>query len=351
MTSPAPRRRRAAAATALTTALVLGASACGGAGSDPATAAGEGPAEDSTLSVVASTDVYGDIARAIAGERAEVVSIIDDPAQDPHSYEASTRDQLAVKRADVVIANGGGYDPYMDAMLDAVGRDGRTVITAVDLFDGGEHAGGEHAAEGHAGGEHAGDEHAEETADAAAEDEHGHGHGGVNEHVWYDLDTAQHVAEELVGALSAASPEDAATFEANGEAFAERIAGLLARQEELRATTQGKGVAVTEPLPVHMLAALDMVDRTPAEFSESMEEGSDVSPAVLQETLTVLGSGQVAVLVYNEQTSGAQTEQVEEAAREAGVPVVPVTETLPDGKDYATWMSDTLTALEEALTP
>ena len=54
-------------------------------------------------------------------------------------------------------------------------------------------------------------------------------------------------------------------------------------------------------------------------------------------------------LVYNSQTTGAQTEKVLAAARSAGVAVVPVTETLPSGVGYVEWMQRTVTALREAV--
>ena len=90
-------------------------------------------------------------------------------------------------------------------------------------------------------------------------------------------------------------------------------------------------------------------NRTPEEFSEAIEEGGDVAPAVLQETLALFGSGQVAALVYNEQTTGAETEQVLAAAEAAGVAVVPVTETLPDGADYVSWMQGNIDDVAAAL--
>jgi zinc/manganese transport system substrate-binding protein len=58
----------------------------------------------------------------------------------------------------------------------------------------------------------------------------------------------------------------------------------------------------------------------------------------------------VRALVYNEQTSGPETEQVLAAAQSAGVPVVPVTETLPEGEDYLGWMGANLDAVVAALT-
>ena len=74
---------------------------------------------EGSVQIVASTSVYGDIARAVAGDNVEVTSIITNAAQDPHSFEASAQDQLAVVRADLIIANGRGYDEFMDTLLDA----------------------------------------------------------------------------------------------------------------------------------------------------------------------------------------------------------------------------------------
>ena len=55
----------------------------------PACGAPERPSgESGTIPVVASTDVYGAVVQAVGGDRVTVTSLIDDPAADPHSYEA-----------------------------------------------------------------------------------------------------------------------------------------------------------------------------------------------------------------------------------------------------------------------
>jgi zinc/manganese transport system substrate-binding protein len=276
-----------------------------------------GSADDASsgdaISVVASTNVYGDIAATIGGRDVEVTSIISDPTADPHSFEASTRTQLAVSEADVVVENGGGYDDFMRTLLSATDSDA-AVITAVDL------------------------------SDAAAGDE-------PNEHVWYDFPTVATLAEEIAAALGDADPDNAGTYTANADAFAARVDALVAGEQAAATTTRGAGVAVTEPVPGFLLDALGADDRTPEEFAEAIEEGGDVAPAVLQETLGLIAGGQVRALVYNEQTTGPQTEQVLAAARSAGVAVVPVTETLPEGEDYLSWMQGNLDAVAAALAP
>ena len=70
---------------------------------------------------------------------------------------------------------------------------------------------------------------------------------------------------------------------------------------------------------------------------------------MLRQTLGLFSSGAVRALVYNAQTSGAQTDQVRQAAEAAGVAVVPVTETLPAGQHYVSWMRATITDVVAAL--
>lgn len=291
-------------AVTLTAGLVLAGVA--GCGSDDTAAADDG------VHVVASTDVYGDLVATVGGDRVDVTSVIDDPSADPHSYEASVRTQLAVSRADLVVQNGGGYDDFMQTLLSTVDAD-PTVLTAVQVAG----------------------------VDTDAE--------GFNEHVWYDLAAMSDLVGQVADALSAIDPDGAAAYAANAGQLEQGIADLVTGEEQARTTTEGAGVAVTEPVPGYLLDALGAQDRTPAEFSEAIEEGGDVSPAVLRQTLDLFSSGQVRALVYNEQTTGPQTEQVLHAARTAGVAVVPVTETLPDDEDYLSWMGGNLDAVVAAL--
>ena len=101
------------------------------------------------LRVAASTNVYGDIASRVGGDLVDVTSIITGPTQDPHSYEASARDQLALAKADLVIENGGGYDPFIDTLLAGITTSEPVVVNASEvsgLLDGAdEHADDEDA--------------------------------------------------------------------------------------------------------------------------------------------------------------------------------------------------------------
>ena len=293
--------------------VVVGAVAVVVAGSALAACSSGSGAGDGRISLVASTDVWGDIAQQVGGDTVDVTSIITDPAADPHSYEADTKVKLAISKASVVVENGGGYDDFVDTLLDSV--DNRpTVVNAVDVS-------GKRAADG---------------------DE-------LNEHVWYDFPTVAKVAASIADALGHADAANAATYTANADAFVTKLTPLEDAEAAVKAAHDGTGVAITEPVPLYLLDACGLVDKTPAAFSEAIEEGTDVSASVLNDTLALFRDDQVDLLVYNEQTTGPETERVLAAAKDAGVGVVPVTETLPDGKDYLAWMKDNVDAVQTAL--
>lgn len=281
--------------------------------SSPKSGAAESGSESGKIQIVASTNVYGDIAHTIAGDAADVVSIMSDPAQDPHSFEADTRTQLAISKADLLIENGGGYDDFMETLRNAAKNDKALVINAVEI---------------------------------SGKDD---GSGELNEHVWYDFPTVQKVADQIAADLTKIDPSKKDQFQKNSSDFSSKLAELEKRQEELKATYQGEGVAITEPVPLYMLEVIGLDNKTPAEFSEAVEEGTDVSPKVLNDTLALFSNHEVKLLALNAQTSGVESDQVEKAAIKAGIPVVKVTETVPDGKDYISWMTANLDAVEQAL--
>lgn len=314
------------------------------AGCSSAPAAGEGDA-DGTIQVVASTNVYGSLAAQIGGDRVEVESIITSASQDPHSYEASARDRLTVKDADLVIENGGGYDSFIDTLLQDAGD--VHVVTAVESSH--DYPGNE----GHADEEHSDEEHAaeEEAHDHEhAEGEEGHDHiEGFNEHVWFDPHTMVHVVEAIAAELSAIDPDGEADFTANAEKITADLEGFEAELETIKTDAAGAEVIITEPLPGYIATAAGLTDVTPEGFAESVEEGTDVAPSTLLATLQEIEGGEVTAVLTNAQTGGAETQRVEDAAKDAGIPVVAFTELLPDGSSYSEWMSDAIQSLADAL--
>lgn len=296
---------------ATTSLLALGSlTACGSDDDGAADAGGR-------VTVVASTNVWGDVASQVGGDLVDVTSIIDDPSKDPHDYEADADTLLEVSEADVVVANGGGFDEFVGPLVSSSDTD----AAVIDAFE------------------------VSGKADGAPEG------AEVNEHVWFDVPTVAKVATAIADELGKVDADNADTYAANAAAYVEELDGLVAAEDELRPDVEGTPVGVTEPLPVYLAEALGLEDRTPEEFAEAIEEGEDVPVAVLQETLGQVEDGEVELLFYNDQTTSPVTEEVRAAAEEAGIPVVPVTEILPEGTDYLTWMRDNIDAVATALSP
>ena len=278
----------------------------------PACGAPDQAAAPGTITVVASTDVYGSVVQAVGGDRVTVTSLISDPAVDPHSYEAPPAAAAAVARARLVVVNGGGYDDFAERLTPGPGA---TVIDVVALSG--------------------------LTAPAG---------GQFNEHVWYSLPTMKKLAGQIAADLGVADPAGAAQFTANATAFEARVDDLIGRVDALKAAHAGARIAVTEPVPLYLTDAAGLVDVTPPEFSEAVEEDTDPPAAVVAATLEEFTADPVRALLVNTQTRTPVTEQVEKAARTAGVPIVEVGETLPAGTtDYVEWIKGQLDVLRSAL--
>ncbi len=332
MSAFSPRTGIAAIAlTAAATTVLAGCSSSESSGSSGGETGGR-------LTVVASTNVWGSVAEAVAGDRADVQAIIADPSADPHSYEASPADAAALSRASLVVYNGGGYDEFVDDVLAS-----ESDVPSVDAYSFlGDH----------------GHDHADETSEASSDqadgdhadgDHAGHDHSGENEHVWYDPEVAAATAEAVAEQLGTIDPDNASYYTANAEAFHEDMHQVSDITDRIAQQRPGAPVAQTEPIAHYLLENADLDDRTPEDFENAIEEGNDPSPAAIAATRDLLTSRSVDVLVYNVQTEDNVTADVRRVAEENGVPVVEVTETLPEGVTYLEWQRGAAQSLADAL--
>jgi zinc/manganese transport system substrate-binding protein len=289
-----------------------------------ATDASTDPTEEpfAGLTIVSSTNVWGDVASSIGGELVQVVSIIENFSQDPHSYEASARDQLAVNEADVIVANGGGYDHFMDTLAEAAGN---TNIVYAYLPDELEQAPKE---------EEAGHDH-----------EHAHG----NEHVWYDFHVVEDFATRIADQLKALDSENSAEYSANLDAFSAEIESLEERATAVADSVSGARIISSEPVADYLLEKLGLTNITPDSFSQAIEEELDVSPADLLEIQNLISSKSVELFVVNIQTGSVQIDALVGLAESNGIAVIQVSELLPQGLTYVEWMEQNISAIEAGL--
>lgn len=254
---------------------------------------------DAKISIVTSTSVWGSVAKAIGGDLVEVTSIIDSTSVEPHSYSASARDRLAVNHADIVVMNGGGYDDFMQQLVD---QDETPAIT-VDAYQ------------------------------AAGDD------ATRNEHIWYDYVQTQDVAAVIAGAIEAVDPSTFDEGQANFEAFKQKLEGLTAMSAGIMNTLDNVDVVQTEPVAAYLLASMGFNDVTPAAFTKAIEEEREVPPLALKVVKDKITYALISFLVVNPATVTNQTETLRNFALANGVAVVEFGELPPANTTYIDWMT------------
>lgn len=261
------------------------------------------------LAIVAAESVYGDVAAQIAGPGATVSSILNGPDQDPHAFEASPSTARALAAARIVVYNGLDYDPWMVKLVRATRSPSRQVLVVADL--------------------------ARRRA-------------GSNPHVWYDPAVMPVVARAIADTLAAADPARAPDYARRLTAFTDAMRPLDAKVATLRTRFAGTHVTATEPVFGEMAAAIGLVMRN-ERFQLATMNGTEPRASDVAAFEADLGARRVRALIYNTQSAGPVTQRMLRLAKAAGVPVVAVTETLPAGMTYQSWMLSQLDALEAAL--
>jgi zinc/manganese transport system substrate-binding protein len=270
------------------------------------------PSDNGKVQVVAAENFWGNIAAQIGGSHVQVTSIITDPNADPHLYESDAHDAAAVASAKVVVENGVGYDDFFDKLLGASPSSSRKVVSAQNVLN------------------------------VTGSD--------ANPHLWYDTPRVPEVAAAIEGQLATVDPKDASAYQQNLKTFDSSLQPILSTVAEIKQKYPNAPVAYTERVPGYLLANAGLDVKTPVGFASAIEDGNEPSPADTEAMDNLMTSHGIKVLLYNAQTTSAVTEHVKELARQAGIPVVGVTETLPANEPtFQAWQLDQARALLVAL--
>lgn len=284
---------------------VAGSLACFGLAASPAwSQAARGP-----VPVVAAENFYGDIAQQIGGPGVKVTSILSNPDQDPHLFEASPSVARGISAARIVIYNGIDYDPWMEKLLRAARNPNRKTVVVADLL-----------------GKQPGD----------------------NPHIWYDPATMLALAQALADSLASADPVHQAGYQQRLAAFQASVQPIQAKIATMRTRLAGTPVTATELVFGYMFAALGMEVRNQS-FQLSVMNDTEPSASDIAAFEDDLKTRKVKLLVYNSQASGPVAARMERLARASHIPVVGATETEPAGKGYQAWMLGELDAIDQAL--
>lgn len=279
----------------IVTLLMLGLTACSN--SNPYAKPGK-------LSIVTTTNVYADIAKNIVGKYGSATAIINKSSMDPHDYEPTTADAKELAGAKIIVANGLGYDSWMNKLAASINK--KPVQVGEDLM---------------------------------------HYKQGDNPHIWYNLNMPSKYVNYLVKRLSKLDHKHAAYFKANGQKYLARIA----RIKEMANKASGKDskpVFVSEPVFDYALreAGYRVGNHS---FEEAVEKETDPSPQVVQQMRQQIKARKIAFFVNNTQASSTTVNSFIALAKAKQIPVLNVRETIPDRTSYLQWMQDSYQKLIE----
>jgi zinc/manganese transport system substrate-binding protein len=265
------------------------------------------------VTAVGIENQYADVIAQIGGKFVTVSAIESDPNTDPHTFEVSPKIAAQIAAANLIVENGLGYDDWADRMIAATPNPARRVINAQHLL--------------------------------------GLPDSTPNPHLWYDPATMPAVAKAVAADLTALLPAHAAYFAANEQSFDASLKPWLAAIAAFKAQYPGTQVAITEPVADYMLSAAGADMATPLTLQAAIMNGTDPSPQDVEIQNDLLSQGKVKLLVYNQQVTDPLTQSFLTLAKQHGVPVVGVYETMPaPGFTYQSWMLAQVTALREAVT-
>ncbi|RLU81789.1 ABC transporter substrate-binding protein [Streptomyces griseocarneus] len=300
-----------AALTAMTAAACSTSSSSGSKASGGTSAAG-GSGPGKKIQVVAAENFWGSIAGQLGGDHAHVTSIIANPDTDPHDYEPKAADARSVAGAQYAIVNGIGYDAWADKLLAANPAHGRTELKVGDLVGVKE---------------------------------------GGNPHRWYSPDDVRKVIGRIADDYKKADPADATYFDQRKTAFETKdLARYDSLISEIRSRYAGTPIGASESIVTPLAQGLGLKMLTPETFLDAMSEGTDPTAKDKSAIDDQIKNKQIKVYVYNSQNSTPDVQAQVKAAKEAGIPVATVTETLaPADATFQQWQTTQLQGIEEAL--
>ena len=267
------------------------------------------PALADPVKVVAAENFYGDLATQIGGANVAVTSILTNPDQDPHLFEASPETAKALADAKVVIVNGVDYDPWMEKLLSANKAPARKEIVVGALV-----------------GRKAGD----------------------NPHLWYEPAYVKAAAKALTADLVAIDPAHKADYEKGEAQFLESLKPLDAKLVEMHKKYAGFPVTASEPVFGYSAGLIGLKVHN-EKFALAIMNNAEPTASEVAGFENDLKGHKVKAMLYNAQASEPAVQRLVQMAKDNKIPVVGVSETEPPDGTYQSWMTGQLDALDKAL--
>jgi zinc/manganese transport system substrate-binding protein len=269
-----------------------------------------GPCPTPPVAVLAVENFYGNLVQQLGGQCVTVTTILSDPSADPHEFQPTANDIRAFQSASLIVENGLGYDDFADKAV-ATLRNKPQIVRAGDVL----------------GLE-----------------------VGANPHVWYSASYVDRIRAAITSKLKQVNPDARTYYDAQAAWLEQAFGTYRGLISQISASYGNVPVGSTESIFVDMSYSTGLKLISPPEFMQAISEGNDPSARDVAEFQNQLKGKQVKVLVYNVQTVTTTTERLKDLARQANIPIVGVSETMPLGaQTFQGWQAGQLRLLLNAL--
>lgn len=264
--------------------------------------------KNGTIEVAASVNQWGTVAKALGGDNVNVTSIINSTNVDAHDYEPTTSDIAKLQKAQVIIVNGAGYDAWA---VKATQTANATIVNAAEI---------------------------------------GGVNDGENPHVWFSADVRKAVAQAITEAYEQADAAKKNDFDKMNDQWTAEENNVESKIAEVKQKTDGLTYAATESVASYLAEDMGLANATPSGYARATANESEPTPTDIKQFTDALKAGEIKLLVVNTQEESELTDKITDAAKSVEVPMVELTEQMPEQYDSLTaWMEDLVDAFSQAI--
>lgn len=264
--------------------------------------------KNGTIEVAASVNQWGTVAKALGGDNVNVTSIINSTNVDAHDYEPTTSDIAKLQKAQVIIVNGAGYDTWA---VKATQTANATIVNAAEI---------------------------------------GGVNDGENPHVWFSADVRKAVAQAITEAYEQADAAKKNDFDKMNDQWTAEENNVESKIAEVKQKTDGLAYAATESVASYLAEDMGLADATPSGYARATANESEPTPTDIKQFTDALKAGEIKLLVVNTQEESELTDKITDAAKSVEVPMVELTEQMPEQYDSLTaWMEGLVDAFSQAI--
>lgn len=264
--------------------------------------------KNGTIEVAASVNQWGTVAKALGGDNVNVTSIINSTNVDAHDYEPTTSDIAKLQKAQVIIVNGAGYDAWA---VKAAQTANAIIVNAAEI---------------------------------------GGVNDGENPHVWFSADVRKAVAQAITEAYEQADAAKKNDFDKMNDQWMAEENNVESKIAEVKQKTDGLAYAATESVASYLAEDMGLADATPSGYARATANESEPTPTDIKQFTDALKAGEIKLLVVNTQEESELTGKITDAAKSVEVPMVELTEQMPEQYDSLTaWMEGLVDAFSQAI--